>query len=187
MLRDNPDVTRKLRAIWALHVTKGLSERELQELLNHESEYVRSWAVYLLVEGKHPSDATLRHFARMARKDESALVRLYLASALQRAPAEKRWDVLAGLLTRGEDAADPNQPLMVWYATEAVVELEMPRALTLAAGTKLPGLFPFTVRRIATVGTQDALRTLTDRLGRTVTASERRELVNVSTGSSDET
>jgi putative membrane-bound dehydrogenase-like protein len=178
MLRDNPDVTRKLRAIWALHVTKGLSERELQELLSHESEYVRSWAVYLLVEGRHPSDGTLRHFARMARKDESALVRLYLASALQRAPAEKRWDVLAGLLTRSEDAADPNQPLMVWYATEAVVELDMPRALTLAAGTKLPGLFPFAVRRIATVGTQDALRTLTDRLGRTVTASERRELVN---------
>ena len=85
--------------------------------------------------------------------------------------------MLAGLLTRGEDAADPNQPLMVWYATEPVVELNMPRALTLAAGTKLPGLFPFTVRRIAASGTQAALRTLTDRLGRTGNTAERRELV----------
>jgi len=66
--------------------------------------------------------------------------------------------------------------LMVWYAAEPAVELDMPRALTLAAGTKLPGVFPFTVRRIAAVGTQDALRALTDRLGRTAGAIERREL-----------
>ena len=177
MLEDNPDVTRKLRAMWALHATHGLSERELRELLDHESEYVRSWAVYLLVESRHPSDAALRQFAKMAREDKSALVRLYLASALQRAPVEKRWDVLAGLLTHEEDATDHNQPLMVWYAAEPVVELDMARALTLASGTRLPGLFPFTVRRIAASGTQEALRTLTDRLGRTESAAERRELV----------
>ena len=55
ILRENPDVTRKLRALWALHVTGGLSEPELLELLGHESEYVRSWAVYLIVAGKDPS------------------------------------------------------------------------------------------------------------------------------------
>jgi len=178
MLRENPDVTRKLRALWALHVTHGLSERDLQELLGHESEYIRSWAIYLLVEGKQPSDSTLRHFVKMAREDQSALVRLYLASALQRTPVTKRWDVLSGLLAHGEDATDHNQPLMVWYAAEPVVELDMPRALTLASTTKLPQLFAFTVRRIAAVGTQDALKTLTDRLGRAADATDRRELVN---------
>jgi hypothetical protein len=178
MLRDNPDVTRKLRALWVLHVTHGLSERELQQLLDHESEYVRSWAVYLLVERMQPSDATLRQFARLAREDKSALVRLYLASALQRSPVEKRWDVLAGLLAHDEDAADPNQPLMIWYAAEGVVELDMPRALAMAAKTRLPQLFPFTVRRIAAIGTQEALRTLSDLLGRTEHAAERTELVN---------
>jgi putative membrane-bound dehydrogenase-like protein len=178
MLRDNPDVTRKLRALWALHVTRGLSERDLQELLNHESEYVRSWAVYLLVEGKNPSDSTLRLFAKSAREDKSPLVRLYLASALQRTPPAKRWDVLAGLSAHAEDATDQNQPLMVWYAAEPVVALDMPRALTLAEGSKLPRLFQFTVRRIAAVGTQDALRTLTDRLGRTAEGAERRELAS---------
>ena len=112
MLHDNPDVTRKLRALWALHVTKGLTERDLQELLTHESEYVRSWAVYLLVEGKNPSDGTIRLFAKMARDEKSALVRLYLASALQRTPPPKRWDVLTGLMAacrrrvRSESAAD---------------------------------------------------------------------------------
>jgi putative membrane-bound dehydrogenase-like protein len=178
MLRDNPDVTRKLRALWALRVTRGLSERDLEELLKHESEYVRSWAVYLLVEDKNPSDSTLRLFAKMAREDKSPLVRLYLASALQRTPPAKRWDVLAGLSAHAEDATDQNQPLMVWYAAEPVVALDMPRALTLAEGSKLPGLFQFTVRRIGAVGTQDALRTLTDRLGRTADAAERRELAS---------
>jgi putative membrane-bound dehydrogenase-like protein len=178
ILKGNPDVTRKLRAMWALHVTHGLNERELNELLDHENEYVRSWAVALLVEDKRASDATLRHFAALASRDRSPLVRLYLASALQRVPAARRWDVLSGLLAHAEDATDHNQPLMVWYAAEPAVELDMPRALALAADTKLPGLFPFTVRRIATVGTQDALRTLTDRLGRTADGAQRRELAN---------
>ena len=81
-------------------------------------------------------------------------------------------------MAHGEDATDHNQPLMVWYATEPVVELDMPRALTLAASTKLPRLFSFTVRRIAAVGTQEALKTLTDRLGRTTDAAERKELAS---------
>jgi len=167
-----------LRALWALHVTHGLTERDLQDLLGHESEYIRSWAAYLLVESKRPSDGTIRLFAKMARDEQSPLVRLYLASALQRTPVAKRWDVLTGLMAHGEDATDHNQPLMVWYATEPVVELDMPRALGLAATTKLPQLFSFAVRRIAAVGTQDALKTLTDRLGRTSDPAERKELAS---------
>ena len=132
----------------------------------------------LLVESKQPSDATLKQFARLATRDSSPLVRLYLASALQRVPPTKRWDVLTGLLAHPEDAADHNQPLMVWYAAEPAVELDMPRALTLAAETKLRNLFAYTVRRIAAVGTQNALRTLTDRLGLTANTMERTELAS---------
>ena len=178
ILKDNPDVTRKLRAMWALHVTQGFTEGALQELLDHENEYVRSWAVALLAEHAHVSDATLRHFARLAKSDKAPLVRLSLASALQRVPPAKRWSTLEGLFAHAEDANDHNLPLMVWYAAEDVVELDMPRALALAGDTKLPGLFPFTVRRIATVGTQEALRTLTDRLGRATNAAERREIAS---------
>ena len=49
ILKENPDVTRKLRAMWALHVTDGLTEPELVELMGNDDEYVRSWAVYLTV------------------------------------------------------------------------------------------------------------------------------------------
>ena len=178
ILRDNPDVTRKLRALWALHVTDGLNEEDLLELLGHENEYVRSWAVYLTVAFKNAPTPALRRFARMANEDPSPLVRLYLASAMQRVPAEKRWDVVTGLLAHDEDADDHNLPMMVWYAAEPVVPLDMPRALDLAAASRLPHVFPFTVRRIAAAGTEDALRVLTDRLGRTSNRAQRLDLVD---------
>jgi hypothetical protein len=184
ILHDVPDVTRKLRAMWALHVTEGLTEQDLVGLLTHESEYVRSWAVYFLAQNKQTNARALGQLARLAREDSSALVRLYVASALQRIPVtddavrSRRWEVLAGLMSRSEDADDHNMPLMVWYAAEPAVPFDMPRALDLAISAKLPRLLQFTVQRIAAVKTQDALRVLTDRLGRTDDAAQQRELAN---------
>ena len=181
ILSDNPDVTRKLRALWALHATGGLTEADMLALLDHDSEYIRSWAIQLLLERTQPSSDAIRQFAKMARQDRSALVRLYLASGLQRVPPAERWDVLAGLLASDEDASDQNLPLMVWYAAEPVVELDMPRALDLAAWTTLPQFFAFTAQRIGAVGTQSALRALTDRLGRTESPAQQKELAKAIT------
>jgi hypothetical protein len=80
-------------------------------------------------------------------------------------------------MARAEDARDQNEPLMVWYATEPLVPLDMARALAMTADAKLPNLFTYTVQRIAAVGTQDALKVLTDRLGRTTGSAERLDLV----------
>src|SRR5262249_54079353 len=38
ILNNNPEATRKLRALWALHVTGGLDEPRLLDLLNHAEE-----------------------------------------------------------------------------------------------------------------------------------------------------
>jgi putative membrane-bound dehydrogenase-like protein len=177
MLREQSDVSRKLRAIWALHVTGGLAEPDLVELTAADSEYVRSWAVALLVDGRTPSDAVVARMTHLARTDPSALVRLYVASALQRVPVEQRWDALTALMSRGEDAADQNLAMMIWYAAEPVVALDMSRALELSLATKLTRLFPFTVRRIAAVGSPAALLVLTNRLGRTEDAAQQKELL----------
>jgi hypothetical protein len=180
ILRENPDVTRKLRALWALHVTDGITEAELVDLFASDSEYVRSWAVYLTVAGKDPSADAVRRMVQLAKTDSSPLVRLYVASAMQRVPAAlnaERWDIVAALMARAEDARDQNEPLMVWYATEPLVPLDMARALAMTADAKLPNLFTYTVQRIAAVGTQDALKVLTDRLGRTTGSAERLDLV----------
>ena len=110
-------------------------------------------------------------------------MRLYLASALQRVPAlppeaRQRWDVVTALFAHSEDTGDQNLPLMVWYAAEPLVPLDMARALGLAADSKLAKVFTFTVQRIAAVGTQEALSVLTDRLGRTVDQAQRLDLVD---------
>jgi HEAT repeat protein len=178
MLRDNPDVTRKLRALWALHVTGGLSDVDKVKLLDHDSEYLRSWAVYLLVEGRNPPRDAVKQFARLAKEDPSALVRLYLASALQRVPVEQRWEVLEGLMAHPEDAGDHNLPLMVWYAAEPMAPLDMQRLLTMSGNTKLPGMFGYAVQRIAALQSPEALRLLADRLAHTTDPAQQLELVD---------
>jgi putative membrane-bound dehydrogenase-like protein len=181
ILKENPDVTRKLRALWALHVTNGLTEQDFRELFAHDNEYVRSWAIQLAAENTQLSDDVLRQFATMARQDQSSMVRLYLASALQRIPVEKRLDILTGLLSHSEDAGDQNLPLMLWYAAEPVVETDMSRALTLASDSQFSRLFPFTVQRIGATGTPDALRLLAERLARTPDRNQQKELASAIT------
>ncbi|RYD63301.1 MAG: dehydrogenase, partial [Verrucomicrobiaceae bacterium] len=110
--------TRQLRALWALHVSGGLDETTLIALLDHDNEWLRAWAVQLLCEKGTPSDRAIKQFREMAAGGESATVRLYLAAAAQRIAPEKRWDLVAALASRDEDAKDKNVPLMVWYAAD---------------------------------------------------------------------
>jgi putative membrane-bound dehydrogenase-like protein len=160
ILNTNPDVSRKLRALWTLHVTKGLTEKELLPLLDHENEYMRSWAIQLLAEDKNPSEVALTRFAQMAKNDTSAMVRLYLTSAIQRISPEKRWATVEALLQREVDKADHNLPLMLWYAFEPTVPTDMQRAVDLALSAKVPHVLPFTVQRVAAVNNAESQKIL---------------------------
>jgi hypothetical protein len=160
MLNENPEITRKLRALWALHVTKGLTEKDLLSLLNHESEYLRSWAIQLLAEDQDVSPAALKAFRDLAHKDNSALVRLYLASALQRIEPAQRWEILEGLVQRPEDKEDHNLPLMLWYAAEPLVKLDAKRAMDMAIKAQSPHILPFTIRRVGAIGSSESYNIL---------------------------
>jgi len=162
ILANNPDVTRKLRALWTLHVTKGLVEKDLLDLLNNDSEYLRSWAIQLLAEDKNLSDAALAKFAQLAASDSSALVRLYLASAIQRTEPAKRWAVLEALLQHDEDKDDHNMPLMLWYALEPAVPVDMNKALDLAVKAKAPKILEYTTKRVAAINSPESKKVLQD-------------------------
>lgn len=149
ILENHTDPTRQLRALWALHVTGGLSEELAITQLQNKNEFLRAWAVQLLAEGKNPSDRALKAFEAMAKSDESPLVRLYIASALQRTPVEKRWPILENLVAHGEDANDPNLPLLYWYAAEPAVASSTTRAVALMAKSKIPKIRQFITRRMA--------------------------------------
>jgi putative heme-binding domain-containing protein len=113
----------------------------------------------------------------MARSDPSPVVRLYLASACQRLPLGRRWEILEGLVAHAEDAADHNLPLMIWYAAEPLAALDAGRAARLAAGAKLPQLLPWMGRRIAAIGSAETIALLVDELGRTKRPAQRLALL----------
>jgi putative membrane-bound dehydrogenase-like protein len=148
MLTDQPEVPKQLRALLALHVTGGLNPADLLKLADHPSEYVRWWAVQLLVEDKHPARAVLEKFASLAR-DKSAMVRLSLVSAMQRIPLQDRWNIAEALVQHEEDAKDQNLPLMLWYAIEPMVPGNSVPAIRLAAKCKIPVVREYISRRIA--------------------------------------
>lgn len=138
-----------LRALWAACATGSRSERFLRTTLGSTSEFVRAWSVQFLVEDRQAEGETVDAFVRLAERDPSPVVRLYLASALQRLPLERRWDIAERLAKRGEDANDHNIPLMLWYGVEPLVAADPSRALRLAREAKIPTLARFIARRAA--------------------------------------
>ncbi len=143
------EAPRRLRALWALHAIDATGESDLLKLTDDSSEYIRWWVVQLLVENKQASRPVLEKFLAMAANDSSALVRLALASALQRIKFEDRWDIADALLQHREDSADENLPLMVWYAVEPLVPKDSGRAVRIAGHSKIKAVREFISRRIA--------------------------------------
>jgi len=172
-----PDPISNLRNLWALHATGGFDADEAELGLADPDPNVRAWTIRLAVENGNARKATLEAFRELAASDPSPVVRLALASALQRMPPDQRWAILEALIAHAEDSDDHNLPLMYWYAAEPLAGSDPARALKLAAGAKVPGILPFTVRRVAAIGTPEALATLIDALGKTDVSVARRTIL----------
>ncbi len=151
----SPTSGKRLRALWAAHVTGRFADTEsarLGELLSHEDEHVRAWAIQLLSENHQLSEATRRKFLQLANRDSSAVVRLYLASALHRLPIDQRWDILAALARHGEDVTDNNIPRVLWLALEPAVTSYPEKALEVAMAGNIPFLQESVARRMVSGG-----------------------------------
>jgi len=149
MLQKSKEVPQQLRALLALHATGAANNELLLKLLDHPSEYMRWWAIQLLVEDKKAAPGTLTRFLQMAKTDASPMVRLALASALQRLPVQDRWAIAAALVAHEEDVQDQNLPLMVWYAIEPMVPTDYSRSIDLMGKSKIPIIRQFISRRIS--------------------------------------
>ncbi len=147
----------RLRAMWALHVTGGWTPEGLVQVLGDRDEHVRAWAVQLLAEDKAPSAVAIDRFAQMARADPSAVVRLYLASALQRLAPSDRWPIASALMSHAEDADDHNLPKLVWVGIEPLVKDNPSLALERAAASRLPLVARFIARRAVDANALDAV------------------------------
>ncbi|MBX3238292.1 MAG: hypothetical protein KIT80_05865 [Chitinophagaceae bacterium] len=147
ILKENPDITRKLRALWGLHVTKGISEQQLLELLSHNEEHIRAWAIQLLSEEKVSSDAQQRLEA-LSKNEGSALVRLYIASALQRMEPAQRWNIVKNLTAKDIDNSDPNIPLLVWYGFEPLLAIDAAKATAIAKESGMLNIAVYAEQRL---------------------------------------
>jgi len=158
------DPTRRLRAIWALHVMQGLDPQLHLQLLDDQDPYVRGWVIQLAAERGELTPELLARFEELAESDPSPVVRLYLASAVQRIPLAQRWGIVERLSKHAEDVDDHNLPLMNWYALEPLVPLDRDRAVAIAETSPFNQLLPFTLRRIGADGSEESVNDLVDRL-----------------------
>jgi hypothetical protein len=154
MLGETNDPVKRLRVLWALHVSGGIDDTLAMRELKNADPYVRAWTIQLVCEDKKVSSGMLSEFVKMAADDPSAVVRLYLASAMQRLPLEQRWDVIRNLVKHAEDAEDGNLPLLTWYAMEPLAAAEPARALKIAGDTQWKEFRQFVARRIASAATK---------------------------------
>ena len=169
MVVQDADETRKLRAAWCLSAMDQFDAKTCQAMLSDKSEYVRAWAIQLGRQSTSAIEAvSSNQLAKMAGKEKSSVVRLYLASAAQRLPMPQRWELLQNLIAYDDIASDHNLPLMLWYAAEPLAELDAERAMALglAASKTVPILRDYMLRRIGASASEQAIASLVNGLSK---------------------
>ncbi len=146
--RSDESEQKRLRRLWALHVTGGATNELLASCLDDTSEHVRCWAIQFLTEDANPSPSVLAKFQSMAQSDDSGLVLTWLASALQRLRHEDRWPVALALGSHKEYADDRVLPLMVWYGVEPAVLANPDQAIEMVVSCQLPIVREYITRRV---------------------------------------
>ena len=149
--------TVRLKALWTLHITGLLSTARLLEAMDDPAEYVRAWAIQLVMEEKNPTAQVVDRLVRMGERDRSAVVRKYLAAALQRLDGSNRWRLAAALLGREEDANDHNIPILLWTGIEDLVAEDPAQALATASESKIPTVTKFIARRLVDADQTESL------------------------------
>ena len=157
-----PDPSRRMRALFTLYTLGGADDAFLRHLLDDPRESIRTWGVRFLTDAwpidtvfsrrggpdVDPLDDLIARFQTLAASDPSGLVRMALASALQRLPVARRASLAKALAGRSEDAADPNIPPLVWTGLIPLADSDPSALADLAIDSKLPDLTRWTARRL---------------------------------------
>jgi putative heme-binding domain-containing protein len=159
ILKNNSNIDYRLRALWSLHVTHNFAAGQLESLLSDSDEYIRSWAIQLLCEDKNPSEKAMAEFIKMAKEDKSPVVRLYLASAMQRMNEQSAWKIASELAQHKEDSDDHNLPKMIWFGLEPLVKANPKAGLELLKNTKINMISNYIARRLMDANEHELLVT----------------------------
>jgi putative heme-binding domain-containing protein len=155
----------KLRVMWTLHSSGMASSAFLESQLRHHDEHIRVWAIRLLTDkwrldtpdSNRPVNAMestteialAKQLCQIAKEEHSGLVRLALATALQRLPIEWRAGLASSLVSHPEDAEDHNLPLIVWYGLIPVAKFRAIDLLEVEQASRWPKVRKYIARRFA--------------------------------------
>lgn len=131
MVTKHAEASRRLRALWALHAINGLDDSVAGQTLEDENPYVRAWTIQLLTDDGEVSRRMQSRLVKMAKTDPSAVVRLYLASAMPRIEAATAWKIADALARHEEDRQDRYLPKMIWYGLAGLMKADPDRAVRL--------------------------------------------------------
>ena len=148
LLDNGKTVVHKLRALWCLYAIGALDEARLLGELGNENEHLRAWAVRLLVDRGEVSKTAVEELQKLAASEESGLVQLYLASAMQKIDFDERWPIAEALSAKDRFAHDRELPLMIWYGIESAVTHAPRRAVNFAMTNRFSVLRQHPARRL---------------------------------------
>ena len=156
LFANDADLSIRLKGLWSLHVTGSLTQEDLAQALTDSEPHIRAWAVRLMAEDM--SSAAVRSQIESAgKREESQVVRKYLAAALQRVPEAHRWPLAEILVRWEEDGGDHNIPTLLWLGIEPLVSDDPQRALQLAQASQLPRITELIGRRLVDAGQLEPL------------------------------
>ena len=158
-----------VQSMLSLHVSRSVDRDWLTSQLQHRDEHVRAWAIRLLTESwqlddtlgpvpqsngrqestNNEASSLLPVLRTMANEDSSSLVRLTLASTLQRLPVEFRVSLAEALVRHAQDADDHNLPLMIWYGLIPVAESNANGLVQVAKSCRIPKTLQLISRCVA--------------------------------------
>jgi putative membrane-bound dehydrogenase-like protein len=160
----------RLRALWALLALDTMSKADLIALTKDADPHLRTWAVRALLDGQsldtilgqRSSDtnvddpAIVDRLAAMAASETSSLVRLQLASSLQRLEtASARAIVAEGLIANPADHDFDNLVKLVWYGIAPIADSSPETLADLAHKARWPKLVRMISRRLTSEMTVD--------------------------------
>jgi len=140
-----------LRRFWTWAVTGQRDDEGLVNGLSRPLDHHRAWAVTLALEEGRVSAFLMPRLEELAKSDPSPVVRLALASGLQRLPVAERGAIAEALMGHEEDKDDVQLPLMIWYGIEPLVSSDRDRAVALLAKARIPLVRQNITRRLASM------------------------------------
>lgn len=162
LYETEPETAQRLRYLWTLNAIGATDDAFLTRQLDDPDEHIRAWAIRFIRDrwpldtvmsarphGDQASAAAAQQLTELAREENSPLVRLILASTLQRMPIRLRSSLATTLARHGEDAEDQNIPLMVWYGLIPVADAYPSELVKVAIASKLPTVRRLIARRLA--------------------------------------